>query len=370
MKEYDIVVVGAGPGGCSAAKVASEKGAAVLVLEEHPQVGFPRHCTGLLMSSSYNAQIRRMVGEHVILQSRRIIRVFAPSGKMLKEIPIGEGGCCIMNRPEFDKELAKLAVHAGAAMALNTRVTGLLKEDERIVGVTTASRELPQIRSKCVIIAGGLKALASGIPKQEGMTGPNEKFVSGLMLELANVRDIEPDTIEWWYCKFPTTIGCFFIEPLDNHSCICDVQGLADFENIKKGDYPFSYKVRDAFPVRIWGTGPSRVNVGLPLPETCKDGMILVGSAAGFNGIQPAILTGRYAAEVACEAIRNGNVTKTRLKRYEDMWKNLGLEHMYDYWRSLRHAMQNIRDGESLERDLEERVRHGEDLISRFVEPY
>ena len=39
MNEYDIVVVGAGPAGCSAAKAAAEKGAEVLIVEEHDQIG-------------------------------------------------------------------------------------------------------------------------------------------------------------------------------------------------------------------------------------------------------------------------------------------------------------------------------------------
>jgi flavin-dependent dehydrogenase len=142
------------------------------------------------------------------------------------------------------------------------------------------------------------------------------------------------------------------------------------FYQIKTGDYPFSYKIKDSYPVRMWGTGPSRVNVGKPLSKTYKDGMMIIGSAAGFNGIQPAILTGRFAAEVAVDAIHAGNVTAAKLARYQDMWKATGMEHLYDYWRSLRLAMSGMKDKGTLEKDLEERVKRGEELITSFIENY
>jgi len=46
MREYDIVVAGGASAGCSAAMTAAQKGVKVIVIEEHPIIGFPRHCTG------------------------------------------------------------------------------------------------------------------------------------------------------------------------------------------------------------------------------------------------------------------------------------------------------------------------------------
>ena len=39
--EYDVIVVGAGPGGCIAAKVAAENGFRVLMLEKRQEIGAP-----------------------------------------------------------------------------------------------------------------------------------------------------------------------------------------------------------------------------------------------------------------------------------------------------------------------------------------
>ena len=46
MSEYDAIVIGAGPAGCTAAKVAAERGLKVIILEQHKEVGVPQHCGG------------------------------------------------------------------------------------------------------------------------------------------------------------------------------------------------------------------------------------------------------------------------------------------------------------------------------------
>ena len=42
--DYDVVVVGAGPAGCLAAKYAAKNGAKTLIIEEHASIGSPVQC--------------------------------------------------------------------------------------------------------------------------------------------------------------------------------------------------------------------------------------------------------------------------------------------------------------------------------------
>src|SRR5260370_20905182 len=46
MTSFDVVVVGGGPGGLSAAQSAAEKGARVLVLEQADEIGSPTRTSG------------------------------------------------------------------------------------------------------------------------------------------------------------------------------------------------------------------------------------------------------------------------------------------------------------------------------------
>ena len=42
--DYDLIVVGAGPGGSTAARFAAENGARVLLLEKREKIGYPVRC--------------------------------------------------------------------------------------------------------------------------------------------------------------------------------------------------------------------------------------------------------------------------------------------------------------------------------------
>lgn len=369
-KQYDIIVVGAGPGGSSAALTAAKKGSDVIVIEEHPQIGIPRHCTGFLPDSAgYNAEIRKMVGEDYIIRPSTFVRAFGPTGKLLQETPMGENGGCLIRREEFDREWAKLAAGAGAHIVLNTRVTGILKEKGQIAGVTTNSDAMPEVRGKLVIAAGGYRALHAGIPKEAGLTRPGEEFHNGVHLELTNVKDIEPTVTEIYYGGMPRNIHLICIEPIDENSCWSTFGSLAEFEQIKKLDHPYSRKVKNAIPVQMLGYVVPWY-FGNPLPKTVSDGLILIGSAAGYNGMVPAILTGRYAAEVAVDALQKGDVTEARLNQYEIMCRNLGLDHEYDYWINLMRTVRNTPDDEALEKALIDMAQRGIRLMPRLKLPF
>ena len=51
---HDVVVIGAGPAGLHAARLLSERGLDVIVLEEHEAVGRPVHCTGILAREAFD----------------------------------------------------------------------------------------------------------------------------------------------------------------------------------------------------------------------------------------------------------------------------------------------------------------------------
>ena len=50
----DLVVIGGGPAGMSVAATAASHGYEVVVLEEHPTVGDPVHCTGVLAAEAFD----------------------------------------------------------------------------------------------------------------------------------------------------------------------------------------------------------------------------------------------------------------------------------------------------------------------------
>ena len=324
MGEYDVVVVGAGPAGSAAAKAVAERGLSVILLEEHTAIGVPDHCSGLLHATTRPALTEEILGtmdKRVILREYKAARVFAPSGKVVKEIPLTGTGSYIIQRDYFDRELARQAVNAGAYLVLNTRVTGLLKQNGRVIGVTTSSTNMPKVYGKVVIGTDGIRAAQRGIPKWAGLIGAGQTFIGGISLQLTGVRDIDPDVLEFYYGAF-SKMGQGGIAPRDNSSCMTYFMTIAEFEQVKAGNYVLSRKLKDAVPIRIAGWSHTS-DLGVGLSKAVDEGLILAGSAANLMGILNAIVSGRYAADVAVEAVQEDDVTVKRLSKYDDLCKAL-----------------------------------------------
>ncbi|MEO0156836.1 MAG: geranylgeranyl reductase family protein, partial [candidate division WOR-3 bacterium] len=118
MESFDIIVVGAGPAGSSAALTAAKEGLSVALFEEHPQIGIPLQCAeGLSRSTIKNYLDIKSDWTAVSLQGS-IVR--GPTGEEFKiEYPnVG----WVLNRKIFDKELAYLAVKEGAVLKTNAKV--------------------------------------------------------------------------------------------------------------------------------------------------------------------------------------------------------------------------------------------------------
>jgi digeranylgeranylglycerophospholipid reductase len=324
MTEYDVIVVGAGPAGSAAAKEIAAQGLKTLMLEEHTSVGDPDHCWGLLPMVSrpeLTEEILRSMPQSIVLREYSAMRVFTPGGKIAKEVSVKGKSDYLVRRNEFDKQLAIQAANAGADLRLNTRVTGLIKKGDRVVGVTTSSTHMPELYAKLVIGADGISASNKGTPKWGGLSRTDRAFINGVTLELTNVRDIELDVYEWHTGTFSKR-GWVGICPRDKFSCTTDFLSMAEFEQVKKGDYLVSKKFRDAVPVRMTGWSHP-ADMGIGLPKVVENGLMLIGSAANLIGIVPGIVSGRYAAEVAIEAVRQGDVTIKNLSKYEELYKNL-----------------------------------------------
>jgi digeranylgeranylglycerophospholipid reductase len=323
MKEYDVIVVGAGPAGCAAARAASRQGARTIMFEEHPIIGAPRHCPGRIHSSSFTREILEDLDPRVIVCEYHSRRYFAPSGKLIKETALPSGSVFQVQRDEFDRELARQAALSGAEIVLGTRVTGLYKDKDRIMGVTTALGDMPVVRGRVVIAASGTKGRLSGIPKQEGLTQPGETSFGGILVDLAGIKDIEPGVIET-YLGEAFEMGVNVLWTKNQHSGLMGFSNIKGYRRLVSGDSFAGHKFKDSRPVQIFGyMVGSAASVKLERPV--KDNLILVGDAAGFTSITHGIVSGRNAGEVAADAIHNNDTEEASLKRYIDKCREAGL---------------------------------------------
>ena len=77
--KYDVLVIGAGPGGGSAALHAARAGLSTLIVEADPEVGTPVHC-GECLSELAVENLDLQIPDHVKALDVKGIRVIFPDG--------------------------------------------------------------------------------------------------------------------------------------------------------------------------------------------------------------------------------------------------------------------------------------------------
>ncbi len=112
MEGKNIVIIGAGPIGCYAGYHLAQAGHAVTIYENHPQIGSPIQCTGLL---THDFDQFNLPMDSFLVNTLQHIEVFSPNGEKLR-INQKEYLVC---RIKFDTFFANLARREGAEIFVN-----------------------------------------------------------------------------------------------------------------------------------------------------------------------------------------------------------------------------------------------------------
>lgn len=152
--DYDIIVIGGGPIGCAVARDIAAAGFNVLVAEEHPQIGAPLRCAGLV--SPRTLELSRASAQ-VIQHKLTGARLHAPGGEIM-----GLHGkrvyALAIDRVAFDRDLAAQAVAAGAKIACGMRAVDV----ERVSGGVWVQLQRNGSRDKIVELSCRLVVGADG----------------------------------------------------------------------------------------------------------------------------------------------------------------------------------------------------------------
>jgi geranylgeranyl reductase family protein len=187
-ERFDVVVIGAGPAGSSAAREAARCGAgSVLLLERN---AWPRDkvCAGGLSPLARRVLRRMGLWERVLPlgYAIRAARLRTPSGRELRMS--GRRTSLVVRRRRLDALLAEEAVRAGAVLRPGCRAQDLLLEDGQVRGVRAGGA---CIGARRVIVAGGAATRCPLLPP------PPARWLACL----ARYKGVpfEPHTIELYF---------------------------------------------------------------------------------------------------------------------------------------------------------------------------
>ncbi len=320
--DYDVIVVGAGPGGGMAALTAASLGLRTALVEDHAVVGTPTHCTGKLQLHAFR---EFDLPAHLILNTLRAGAFYAPDGTVVR-VRRGLPDSHVVDRDAFDRWLAEEAQRHGAELLLGTR----LRAAERLNG---AIRVTGDWAGRTVTLTARLIIDAEGArPVLPGTLGVRltRTWVHGLQYQVENI-DLEEEDCPEIYLGADVAPGFFaWLMPLGGRRgrvglCIDPrVAARAPVHYIERvmREHPIAARRLRRATVERKLAGPIPL-LGARRP-TVTDGMLLVGDAAGQvkatsgGGIYFAMIAGRLAARAAAAYVRGD---RRALLRYEQQWR-------------------------------------------------
>ena len=329
MIETDVLVIGAGPAGSSAARFAAKGGADVILLDKKSEIGFPKRCAEGVSKRIFE-KLDLEADPHWITNEISGVRFVAPDGTDLwfdeTVIDLPDAGY-VLERKVFDKHMAAEAAREGAKIRIKTQAKGLKREEDGTFTVSCESMgESFDIHAKIIIGADGPE---SHVAKWAGLNAyiKPQHMVAGVQFEMCNVKMKRNDYLEFYFGSVAPG-GYFWLFPKGGD--VANV-GLGVIPNMaEKSAYEYlvdavdgCYATQDAQAVELNSGGDPVAGL---VKEMYGDNIMLVGDAASQvnpltgGGITNGMLGGKFAGEVAAEAIKVGDCSKSFLKKYEDLY--------------------------------------------------
>ena len=312
-RPLDVIVVGAGPSGCYAARELARLGYEVLVLEEHARVGTPVHCTGVIST----AACREFNLDPALVEARLSgARFFSPRGQSFF-VSAPEPRAVVVDRSRFDQWLCAQAIASGAKLLFGARARDVSVSDGRAVVAAEVGGDPESFRSSLVIGATGAN---SSLVRRGTPPRPRRPllYAAQLQAKRMGLTDVEV------YMGSEVAPGGFaWAVPVDGKCWVGQISRRPPGASLER--------LADTLEKRgaIARNGARIARHGIPsgpLTPSFSDRMLMVGDAAGQvkattgGGLYFGFIGAQIAVEIADGALRSGDLSAAKLSRYEDIW--------------------------------------------------
>ncbi|MBM3779249.1 MAG: NAD(P)/FAD-dependent oxidoreductase [Acidimicrobiia bacterium] len=336
MSSVDVVVIGGGPAGSTAATLLAQQGIRVELFERER---FPRfHIGESLIPETYWVLKRlnmlpKMQQSHFV--KKYSVQFVNARGKESAPFYFHDNKPheCSQTwqvvRSEFDTMMLNNAREHGVTVHEGTRVHDVLFDGARAVGVTVRAGDgaFRDVRAKVVVDASGQNGLISNRLQLRVWDPVLNKGAIWTYWEGA-YRDEGRDEGATIVLQTPDRKGWFWYIP--QHDDIVSVGVVAPFDHLFKGRGPFeqTYEeevarcpaVRDRVANARRATGYfATKDYSYRAKEVAGDGWVLVGDAWGFldplysSGVLLALKSGELAADAIAAGLAAGDTSAARL---------------------------------------------------------
>lgn len=322
------MIVGAGPSGLTLAQTIASEGGDVLILEEHPEVGLPQHCTGKV---SVNA-VRELELEATGVLARISGATFYPPNLRPLTIERGDTQALILDRSIFDQSLATKAVDAGATLVTNTRVKRFSVKPDGITVFFKRKGKKGEVKARLVAGADGA---ASTTARLAGLYSKKTSEVRiSVQREVSDIQTVQ-SMVELYFGRRWAPGFFAWIVPTGRNTARV---GLALRHNAHTPVAKHLDNFMENHPIareklvgcRVLAQSRHIIPTGGVLRRVVSDGVLVVGDAAGQvksttgGGIYYGMACAKIAGRVVVKALQGSPEAVLRekaLRSYETEWR-------------------------------------------------
>lgn len=305
---YDIIVVGAGPIGCKVGELTAKKGFKVLILEEHPEIGLPVQCSGLVSHRIFKLS---GVSKKVIVNKVRKAKFYCSNNHMELE---SKKNVYVVDREKFDKEIAAKCEDAGAKIKISTRFEDYKKINNLIEVKTTKDN----LQTKILIGADGPNSTVANVA---GIKLPDNILIG---IQVTVESHFDPNTVELWFgSKICPDFFGWVVPEKENFARV----GLASSKKVAERFNNF-IKIRLKNKTKFKNKLAGPIRYGL-IESSVSNNVVLVGDAAchikpfSGGGIIYGLIGTDFVADACIKALEREDYSLKFFKEnYDDVWKN------------------------------------------------
>ncbi len=321
--EYDVVVVGAGPGGSITARDCARKGLKVLLLEKRQEIGAPKRC-----AEGVDLDTLKRLGftgkERFVAQEIDGAYIYSPDNTIISTPP-AKGA--ILERKVFDKFLSFDAARSGAKVCAKADVVDLMKENGKVSGVVVNyGGDIFKIRSKIVVAADGVESKIARLAGLKTAALP-KYYASGHQYEMAGIKIEDPRKAYFYFGQSIAPGGYIWIFPKGADVANVGIGISSNNERTAK-ECLDSWIIKNPGVARgsIIEENAGGIPLGGFLEKMTADNFIAVGDAAHQvnpihgGGLNESTFAGALAAEVISKAMKNGDMSSSGLNEYNKRW--------------------------------------------------
>lgn len=325
VEKYDIVIVGGGPAGLSAAYAAAKFNARAILFEKDASIAHNIRTSGV----TWIEEIEKLGISRDHYNPIKNYSFISPSNEV--NIRGNDATACVLDVRSVYQHLAFLAAEAGSEIMVKSNVINVvINSNNRISGlkIRTPKGDM-MINCDLVIDASGFHSF---IARKIGMVNEWKRYGLGAEYE-CYCENVDSETLVFMVGGEYSDAGYAWIFPLSKKRIRIGVgigRPESNADPLEKLNSIIEKKLKPLD--KIDKVQPIEFHSGIIPNEgirksTVSDGLILVGDSAGqanplvLEGIRYAIEFGRLAGEVGAKSLAQ-NSKRESLLEYEKIWKN------------------------------------------------